>query len=1089
MAEVVRTFKIPEHLSDESVSQLTSNLRALPDRQKKLAQSAPAIAVAREVVIQGGSIKIYYECEQPDTAADAITGQGADAETLLDWAGQLCEAFMSAYPTGESPTLRHGGLCPAAVVVTAGGSLGILDFGVAECFAAVPDAADESWLMQVAGSVAPEVWNAPGKFGEQSDVFAVGVMLYELATGKHPFGAIRDDPEDCKYQILVELPVPPNRRNRALSEPLSQFIYRAVRSQPEKRYAGFAEMLEALTSCRKQLADDTRPSGEPRALAGADDVSQAASAQSVDPRGLKTHGSSHHELPATAPEEEDEEQQRREYLLEQAALKQEREQAKRRQDQRQQRTRQTRAKIRRHALALTISLLVLVVVSGSALVMVRRSQNTARVEDFLDRTNRKLAKEFSVGRTDEVAALLGIATPSAGLSRALADLRKVAPDSPPVLKVDEFTNLMRSAGHGLLVIGDHQLDVRLQSKANDTAAAVNVELTDANLERFVAGLVDRLAGAQLDAAARNFIDRLRNIVMASHSVFEVEQALAKLLAPTLDSPRPAASQVLGYLGYQGKAKTLSLGRFEPVPGESAVRSAAIVMGDDGRAVENFDPQITFELDCATEGSPCQLVRITVQPAEEPAAHRQWCIESVMQAMSRTFGRRDVAALAALTNQSQLDPLDKTIAWAKQCKSADLVFEEVDYESAVALARVKYQPGLLAGSMEQHTTPAMQIGFSVAHGWGVRPSLQIDWPRRPTILLRQQLGAELLAKLSQAWRQQDPQAYLALFEGCTRSAESVAGMFQKMMLGHVEVEFRATEDQDSEIVLLIEATTNHAELYAPKRFGFVLEQDKLRWDPSSDDPLWTVAGDRFREFVERLRNTDWEQISSIEADIQDTPQGDLSPQERQELRQWLAAIQAAKDLFEPRSADFSNGFARQTVLKGTSEVSMPFHVVFIPGAGSNVVYMLEREVRVADVAAHWSSSDRPWKQWEAIVGLPPADQLVGITLADARKLAADMGCELPTLSEWRSAAGGIPAAAEMGFGGGVWEFVDDATDDGVPLIVGGCWYDGDGMSADSSARQPAPIRRQSRFGTIGFRMCKRFAIPEQALLKPPSAAGS
>ena len=98
MAEVVRTFTIPQHLSDESVSQLTSNFQALPDRQKKLAQSTPAVAVAREVAVHGSTIKIHYECEQVDSAADAISGKRADSETLLDWAGQLCEAFMAGTP-------------------------------------------------------------------------------------------------------------------------------------------------------------------------------------------------------------------------------------------------------------------------------------------------------------------------------------------------------------------------------------------------------------------------------------------------------------------------------------------------------------------------------------------------------------------------------------------------------------------------------------------------------------------------------------------------------------------------------------------------------------------------------------------------------------------------------------------------------------------------------------------------------------------------------------------------------------------------------------------------------------------------------
>ena len=58
-----------------------------------------------------------------------------------------------------------------------------------------------------------------------------------------------------------------------------------------------------------------------------------------------------------------------------------------------------------------------------------------------------------------------------------------------------------------------------------------------------------------------------------------------------------------------------------------------------------------------------------------------------------------------------------------------------------------------------------------------------------------------------------------------------------------------------------------------------------------------------------------------------------------------------------------------------------------------------------------------------------------------------------------------------------------------MIVGGCWYDDDEALADYASMSPAALRRQSRFGTVGFRMCKRFHIPEQALMGSASPAGS
>ena len=236
MATVVRKTTIPSSLQDEQTARLQDALGALPEKQRHLADRAPAAAVASSVERRSDVVEISYELGDARSVTEVISGGPIETEQLLDWAGQLCAVFAAAYPQGESALLRHGGLCPDAVWVTSSQQLRVLDFGLAESFAAASQSLDESWLMQVAGNVAPEVWNTPSRYGQQSDIFAVGVLLYELATGKHPFGAIRDDPEDCKYQILVEVPVPPRTRHPSLAECVSDVIYKAVRSVPEKRF-------------------------------------------------------------------------------------------------------------------------------------------------------------------------------------------------------------------------------------------------------------------------------------------------------------------------------------------------------------------------------------------------------------------------------------------------------------------------------------------------------------------------------------------------------------------------------------------------------------------------------------------------------------------------------------------------------------------------------------------------------------------------------------------------------------------------------------------------------------------------------------
>ncbi|MCH8964731.1 MAG: hypothetical protein IIB58_07210, partial [Planctomycetes bacterium] len=130
MAAVVRKFTIPPSLQDEQTARLKDAIRALPPKQRRLADCAPAVAVASSVELRSDAAEITYEIEDARPVAEVISGGPIETEQLLDWAGQLCAAFAAAYPEGESALLRHGGLCPDAVRVTAEQQLCVLDFGV-----------------------------------------------------------------------------------------------------------------------------------------------------------------------------------------------------------------------------------------------------------------------------------------------------------------------------------------------------------------------------------------------------------------------------------------------------------------------------------------------------------------------------------------------------------------------------------------------------------------------------------------------------------------------------------------------------------------------------------------------------------------------------------------------------------------------------------------------------------------------------------------------------------------------------------------------------------------------------------------------
>jgi hypothetical protein len=359
-------------------------------------------------------------------------------------------------------------------------------------------------------------------------------------------------------------------------------------------------------------------------------------------------------------------------------------------------------------------------------------------------------------------------------------------------------------------------------------------------------------------------------------------------------------------------------------------------------------------------------------------------------------------------------------------------------------------------------------------------------------------------MTQAWRERDAASYIAMFAGTTRDAASAADMFTRIEQSGAQFQINVREDPDSRTVLFFEIASE-AEGYAQKTFEFSLGEAGLVWNARSqragvsNDPLWVIAGEAYGTLVARLVGASGDEIDGIESEFRSGLEQDMSNDERERVERWIAALRSAGQFFEPASSEFLCGFPMRATLRKSAAEPMMFHLMTMPSSPTNLVYIQEREVQVADIQGLWPQTsasrkrgNQPWRLWSEIVGAPPRNQVVGLTLAEAAELANGLACEIPTLAEWRSAVRQIPDAKAMDFVGGVWELCSDSAGQSAATIAGGCWHDQDAEVL--AAGMNSPPRRsglgggeidESRtgpalFGTIGFRLCKRFSIPSEAL---------
>jgi serine/threonine-protein kinase len=129
----------------------------------------------------------------------------------------------------------HRDLKPENIMIDGEDRVKLIDFGIAGQVGA--KRLTFAKLTQVAGTpdyISPE--QVKGKRGDgRSDIYALGVMLYEMLTGKTPFPG--ENPFAIMNERLLNHPIPPREANPEISPELQEVIYRALEREPQNRYS------------------------------------------------------------------------------------------------------------------------------------------------------------------------------------------------------------------------------------------------------------------------------------------------------------------------------------------------------------------------------------------------------------------------------------------------------------------------------------------------------------------------------------------------------------------------------------------------------------------------------------------------------------------------------------------------------------------------------------------------------------------------------------------------------------------------------------------------------------------------------------
>lgn len=216
---------------------------AFQRRFRQEAQSAaslnhPNVVGVYDTGEQDGRPFIVMEIVEGRSLQEVIAHGGLTEDRALEVTADTCAALQYAHERG----LVHRDVKPGNILLAEDGTVKVADFGIARAINA-DTVTQTAAILGTAAYLSPE--QARGRQADtRSDIYALGVVLYELLTGDQPFRG--DSAVTVAYQHVQELPTPPRELDATLSPAAEAVVMRAMAKNPANRYQDAASMRDDL---------------------------------------------------------------------------------------------------------------------------------------------------------------------------------------------------------------------------------------------------------------------------------------------------------------------------------------------------------------------------------------------------------------------------------------------------------------------------------------------------------------------------------------------------------------------------------------------------------------------------------------------------------------------------------------------------------------------------------------------------------------------------------------------------------------------------------------------------------------------------
>lgn len=246
---VLNRFVAVKVLKEEFITDIEFIRRFKSEAQTAASLTHPNIVSIYDVGNEGDVYYIVMELIQGKTLKEIIV---EDGKLSWKWSVNIAIQIASALEIAHKNNLIHRDIKPHNIIITEDGMAKVTDFGIAK-------AVSNSTITAFGTTIGSVHYFSPehakgGVTDAKSDIYSLGIVMYEMLTGRVPFDA--DTPVSVALMQVQEEPIEPRKLNPQIPISVNNIILKAMQKDPADRYQSATEMLVDLSTALKRPDDD-----------------------------------------------------------------------------------------------------------------------------------------------------------------------------------------------------------------------------------------------------------------------------------------------------------------------------------------------------------------------------------------------------------------------------------------------------------------------------------------------------------------------------------------------------------------------------------------------------------------------------------------------------------------------------------------------------------------------------------------------------------------------------------------------------------------------------------------------------------------